>query len=141
MTNAQVAAPARTIRLIHAAMVTGVLLFALVSHFIVRPSFADADVLSPIIVRVMLGVALALPALALVLRRSIPRRSTDESADLFWTTAASPAILTWAPLEGASLLAIFTYARTSNVAGLWVAAVVVLACIALNPWYLERRMS
>src|SRR5688500_17166903 len=106
MTAPQAAAPAaKTIRLIHAAMVTGVLLFAIVGHFLLRPGMADSGDLPPVMLRALLGVALGACALSLLLRRRVPQRSSDESVDLFWTTATTPALLTWAPLEGASLLA------------------------------------
>jgi hypothetical protein len=140
MTAPQGAAPAaKTIRLIHAAMVTGVLLFAVVGHFFLRPAMANSGDLPPIMLRTLLGVALGACALSLVLRRRVPQRSTDESVNLYWTTAATPALLTWAPLEGASLLAIFLYARTGAQTTIAVAAIAVLLFVALNPAYLERR--
>ena len=140
MTAPQGAAPtAKTIRLIHAAMVTGLLLFALVGHFVLRPTMANSGDLPPVMLRAFLGVALGACALSLLLRRRIPPRSSDESVDLFWTTAATPALLTWAPLEGASLLAVFLYARTGAPPTIAVAAVAVLLFVALNPAHLERR--
>ena len=140
MTALQGAAPAaKTIRLIHAAMVTGVLLFAVVGHFVLRPAMANSGDLAPIMLRTLLGVALGACALSLVLRRRVPQRSSDESVDLYWKTAATPALLTWAPLEGASLLVIFLYARTGAQSTIAVAAIAVLLFVALNPAHLERR--
>ena len=140
MTAPQGAAPtAKTIRLIHAAMVTGVLLFAVVGHFVLRPAMANSGDLPPIMLGTLLGVALGACALSLVLRRRVPQRSSDESVNLYWTTAATPALLMWAPLEGASLLAIFLYARTGAQATIAVAVIAVLLFVALNPAYLERR--
>ena len=140
MTAPQAAAPpAKTIRLMHAAMVTGVLLFAVVGHFVMRPTMATSGDISPVVLRSLLGLALAACALSLVLRRRVPQRSTDESVDLYWTTAASPALVAWAPLEAASLLAIYLYARTGAQITIAVAAVAVLIFVALNPAYFERR--
>ena len=120
-------------------MVTGVLLFALVGHFVLRPAMANSGDLPPVMLRAFLGVALGACALSLFLRRRIPQRPSDESVDLFWTTAATPALLTWAPLEGASLLAVFLYARTGASPTSAVAAVAMLLFVALNPAHLERR--
>ena len=140
MTAPQAAAPtAKTIGLIHAAMVTGLLLFALVGHFVLRPAMANSGDLPPVMLRAFLGVALGACALSLFLRRRIPQRPSDESVDLFWTTAATPALLTWAPLDGAGLLAVFLYARTGASPTIAVAAVAMLLFVALNPAHLERR--
>ena len=140
MTALQTAAPtAKTIRLVHAAMITGVLLFGLVGHFVLRPSMADAADLPAALVRVLLGVSLGACALSLLLRKRIPRRSTDESADLFWRTAATPALVTWALVEGATLLAVFLYARTGAQGAIAVASFAILLFVVLNPAYLERR--
>jgi hypothetical protein len=139
MTTPQATAPpAKTVRLIHAAMIAGVLLFALVGHFLLKPALADSGDLPPIVPRALLGVSLGACALSLLLRRRVPHRSIDESADLFWTTATVPALLTWAPLEGASLLALFAYARTGALLAIPVAAVAILIFVLLNPAYLER---
>ncbi len=133
------APPAKTVRLVHAAMVFGVLLFAVVSHFVLRPSMASSGDLPPFMLRALLGVAFGACALSLVLRPRIPRRASDESADLYWTRAARPALITWAPLEGASLVAVFLYARTGALITIAVAALAVLLFVALNPAYLERH--
>ena len=139
MTNTQaVAAPAKTARLLHASFVTGVLLFVLVTHFLVRPSVAGEREFPPLVVRAMLGVSLAACAAGLFLRRRIPRRSTDESANLFWTRATGPALISWAAVEGASLLSVIAYLRSGEQAALAVTGVALLVFIWLNPWNLER---
>jgi hypothetical protein len=125
--------------MLHGAMVTGILLFALVAQFLLRPSFANAGEFPSIVVRVLIGVSLLACVVALLLRKRVPPRSTDESADLFWTRATAPALLTWAPLEAASLIAVFVYARTGSQPALAVAAVAVILFVVLNPAYLERR--
>jgi hypothetical protein len=120
-------------------MVTGVLLFALVGHFVLRPVMARDEQLSPALLRTLVGVALAACALSLVLRRNVPRRPGDESTDFYWTTAAPRAMRMWMPLEGASLLAVYLYARTGAHIPLAVAAVAVSLFVVLNPAFLERQ--
>lgn len=141
MTTQRVSAlPAtRTVRLIHFALVTGVILFALVSHFLLRRSLADAPLLSPDLLRILLGLAVVALAASLVLRRRVPRRRSDVSADLFWTTAMTPALIMWWAIEMASLLSVFLYARTGSQAAIGVAAVAVVLFVIQNPRHLERR--
>ena len=131
--------PARTIRLIYAALVSGVCLFALVSHFALRPAMGGSTQLPSTLVPALLGVALAACALSLLLRRRIPRRSTDESADLFWSGAVTPALITWAAVEGAGLLSVLLYALTGAQSAIAVAAVAIILFLSLNPTFLERR--
>jgi hypothetical protein len=130
--------PAATIRLIHGALAIGVILFAIVVHFVVRPSSAMTTELPPVVIGVLLGVSLAASGFSVVMRRRVPRRNTNESADLFWTTAALPALLAWAPLEGAALLGIVAYMFTDTPAALVVAGIALAGLIAFNPARLER---
>jgi hypothetical protein len=132
------AAPARAVRLIHTALVMGVLLFAVVVQFVLRPTLVGSTELPPLVVTVLVGSAFVACALSLVFRQRVPRRSADESADLFWTRATAPAIRVWALLEGASLLAVYVYARTGAPAPVGVALVAVALFIVLNPAYLEK---
>ena len=130
--------PAKTTRLIHAAMVTGVLLFALLVYFLLRPAQEISQDLPPIVPQVLLGVSLGACAVSLWFRRRVPQRSTDESADLFWTTATTPALLTWAFLEVASLTALVAWWLTGAALALPVAGVAILMFVVLNPARLER---
>jgi hypothetical protein len=139
MTAPQTIAPAaRTSRIIHASLIGGILLFGFICHFLLRPLLAPDVILSPSVVRILLGLSLAVCVTALLLRRRVPRRSTADSSDLFWTSATMPAMVTWALLEGATMLALFVYAATSSAAALAVAGVAVLLFALLNPGYLER---
>ena len=130
---------AKTIGLIHAALVTGVILFALVAHFVILPAATTSGEFPAVVARLLLGLSLGAMVLALLLRRRVPQRQTDESADLFWTAAATPAVIVWAPLEAASLLGVFVYSRTGSVPAIAVAAVAILLLVVMNPAYLERR--
>lgn len=129
---------ARAIRLMYAAMVAGLLLIAIVLHFMFRPTATSGD-RAEVVTRVFLGISLGASALALLLRRRIPRRSTDESAELFWATASLPTFRMWMPLELGSLIAVAVYSVTGSFASLGVAALVVFLFLVLNPAYLERR--
>lgn len=121
-------------------MVTGMVLFALVGHFVMRPSVAADLVDFPAaLLRALIGVSLGACCLSLLLRRRVRRRAADESADSFWMTAAGPALVTWAFLDAASLLGILLYALTGSPSGLGVTAVAVVLFVILNPAHLERR--
>ena len=133
--------PAQTARLIHASLCLGVLLFAGVSHFVTRPSMADQAAPSPTLASALLAASLGGCVVALLLRRRIPLRPRDVSADLYWTTAASPALVAWAPLEAASIAAVYLYGRTGSALALAVAGVAWLLLVSLNPWSLDRRAS
>lgn len=131
-------ATSTTVRLIYGAMVTGVVLFGIVAHFVLKPQMADARAFPPLVANALLGVAAAALAVAFLLRRRVPQRMTNDSADLFWTTAMRPALLTWAPIEAASLLAIVCYALTASQVAVAVAVVAIVTFAVLNPGALER---
>ncbi|HUG16704.1 MAG TPA: hypothetical protein VMM78_16990, partial [Thermomicrobiales bacterium] len=93
MTTPQTPVPvSRTIRLIYGAMVIGVILFAIIGPIAFRQKVAESGGLPDSVLRILLGLSLGASALGLLLRRRVPRRSTSESTDLFWTTNASPAL-------------------------------------------------
>ena len=100
---------------------------------------ASAEAWPPATLNAALGVALGACALAVLLRRRVPQKSRDESSDSYWTTARSPAMLVWAPLEVASLLSVVTYVNTGAQSAIAVGAIAVVLFIALNPASLERR--
>ena len=128
----------RTVRAIHAAFVIGLILFALVVHFVVRPRWTSAP-LESLIVNVILAVSLSASLLGLlVLRGRVPRKSTDESADLYWTKAALPALVTWASLEGGALLAFTAYLLSGATSALAVGAMAVVGLIVVTPSHFER---
>ena len=120
-------------------MLTGLLLFGLVTHFLLRGKLADTFEISTDMLHVLLGVALASCALSLLLRRRVPRRATDQSKDLFWPKATGPALVMWLSLEGPCLLAIWLYGCTGSQSALGVAAIAAVLFVILNPAYLERQ--
>jgi hypothetical protein len=139
MTAPRAAPPtAKSIRLVHAAMITGIVLFAVVAHFVMRPSMTGATDISPDIQRLLPGVALGAALVSLVLRRRVPRRSAGESPDSFWLKASSPALVTWALAEGGALLGVFLYGVVGLQSGIGIAAIAVVIMIIENPGRLER---
>lgn len=127
-----------TARLIHAALTSGVIIFAVISLLVLRPAMAEAS-MPPVVLGLLLALSLASSAFAvLVMRRRVPRRNTNESADLYWTTAATHALLTWAPLEAGALLGLVAHMLTGSSAALGVAAIALVGLIAVNPARLER---
>jgi hypothetical protein len=132
---------ATTIRFMYAALITGVLLFSLVAHFVMRPAVVDGGPFSPSVVQMLLGVALALCALSFVLRRLVPRRATDESVDLYWARASAQALTTWAIAEGAGLISVFVYGQTGSPSAIGVAAIALVCYLLHNPASLEQRRA
>jgi hypothetical protein len=140
MTTPQTRVPAAKMsRLLYASMIAGVLLFALVAHFVMRPAAVGPGLFPPAVAQSLLGVALALCALSFVLRRRVPRRSNDESADLYWTRAQTNALTTWAVAQAAGLISVLVYSQTGSASAVGVGAIA-LACYFLHtPTSLERR--
>jgi hypothetical protein len=118
-------------------LVTGVLLFAIVGHFTLKQTSPDSAGLAPAN-RVLLGLSLAACVLSLLLRGRVPKRSSDESADFFWSVAGPYVMRVWGALEAASLLSVLVYTRTRSISAVAVAAVALLLFIVLNPGYFER---
>ena len=140
MTSSQTAPPtAKTIRLIHASLITGTVLFAIVSQLWLRPAMADLGEFAPSLVRLLLGVAVALCAASLFFRGRVPRKSGDESADRFWSRATAPAMITWSLANGAGLLSVLAYAKSGDIAAIGVAAIAVVLLASLHPGFFERR--
>jgi hypothetical protein len=119
-------------------MITGVVLFALVAHFVMRPSMTGATDISPDIQRLLPGVALGAALVSLLLRSRVPRRSATESPDSFWLKASSPALVMWAIAEGAGLLSVFLYGVVGAQSGIGIAAIAVVIMIMLRPGRLEK---
>ena len=120
-------------------MVTGIVLFALVAHFILLPGNTESSQFDPTVARGALAVALALCGLSLLLLRGVPRRSADDSAETFWRTAAPRAMPVWAALEGAGLAAVVIYSQSGRPESIAVALLAVALYLLINPSYLERR--
>jgi hypothetical protein len=113
-------------------------MFAIVARFMLLPNHTPSGNLDPLIPWI-LTIALCLCAVSMLLMQRVPRPDDTETAGAFWLRAASPALITWAPLEAAALLSIVTYSQTGSTAAIVVAAVAVLIFVLLRPAYFEGR--
>jgi FtsH-binding integral membrane protein len=118
-------------------MCAGLILFAIVAHFVLLPNASGTGLAS--ITPILLAVSLAGCVVSIFLSRRVPRLTSGESADSFWKRTGPPALIVWAFLEGAALLAIVLYSQTGSRAAISVAAVAVFVFVLLNPAYFERR--
>lgn len=128
----------QSVRIIHAALVAGVIMFAAVARFVMVPRHTPTGNLDSLI-PVLLVIALGLCAVAMLLMKRVPRPGDTETAGAFWLRAASPALMTWTPLEAAALLSVVTYSQTGSTAAIVVAAVAVIIFVLLRPAYFENR--
>ncbi len=128
----------RSARIVHAAMATGVILFAIVAHFVLVPRANTSGNLVTLVPTV-LAVAGALCGLSLLLLKRVARPLSEESTDAFWVRAATPALVTWAPLEAAALLCVVLYSQTASKAAIAFAAIAVILLVLLSPGYFEGR--
>src|SRR2546423_8984723 len=64
---------AKNVRVIYTALVIGIVLYALVAHFIVLPRNTESSQFDPTVAHGALAVALALCGLSLLFLRGVPR--------------------------------------------------------------------
>jgi len=138
-TSQSTGSAARNVRVVYSALIVGIILFALVAHFIMLPGNSRASQFDPTVARGALAVALVLCGLALLLLRGVPRRSAADSPETFWKRAAPMAMRVWAPLEGASLCSVVVYSLSGRLESVAVGLLAVALYLLLNPSYLERR--
>jgi hypothetical protein len=119
-------------------MPVGIVLFALVVHFVVRPARPDLAQLPATAIWGILAVSLLASAVSVVLRRRVPAPNANEPSDLFWSKASQPALITWMPLEAGGLLGAVAY-MLSGTPVAWLAVGIALAgFLAFRPASLER---
>ena len=128
---------ALTARMVHGSMIVGVVLFALVTHFVIRPQRTVPPLASNILMT-LLTVAIFLSLVGFGLRFRMPKRSPDDSADLFWSTAVTPMLIAMAPFEAAGLLSVVAYLLGAPITALGVAAVAVIGMLSLYPGFFDR---
>ena len=139
MTAPQASSPtAQTARIIHGAMAAGVIMFAIIAHFVLVPKASPEGGLAGVI-PILLGLALALCVVAILLSTRVPRPADEDTANSFWKAAGSQALIAWALLEGAGLLAVVLYSITASRAAIAIAGVAVFILVLLNPRYFEGR--
>lgn len=119
-------------------MVIGVVLFAIVAHFVLVPKADPAGGLA-LLVPALLGVALAMCAVAILLSTRVPRQSGGEALEAYWRRNAPRAMIPWALLEGAALFSVVVYSQTASRAAIAIALVAVIIFGLMNPGYFERR--
>ena len=125
-----------TARIIHLALAACVLLFLVVAWFVGPAAGAPAAGLDTLVTVLPLG-CLGLFLGAIVLARRLPSRSPAQTADEWWAANLPTAIVTWAMLEGAGLLAAVTFFMTGHrAAALWAVIAVLLLL-----WHAPGRMA
>jgi len=136
--GSQSAPTPQSVRIVHGALISGIILYAIVAQFFLLPKANTSGNLATMI-PTLLAVALALCAVPMLLKNRVPRPSEGESPSAFWLRAASPALVTWTPLEAGALLCVTLYAQTGSKAAIAVAALAVLIMLLLRPGYFEER--
>lgn len=115
MTSAPPVSSARGARILHGALVLGSIMVGAVFFYLVRtlgPSFPNA-----IVAYVTAAVALVNMTFAVAFfRPRIPERRTDEAPDDYWSRneVRGAAVIIWAMVEAAGLLAWVGYLLTGN---------------------------
>ena len=133
-------AAARGARILHAALVIGLILVGATFFFLLRVQGQPLVGGGPLIGYVTAGLALLNLAVVLgLLRPRIPQRRMDQSPDDYWGTneARGAAIIIWAMIEGAGLLSWVGYVLTGGIVPAAVAALSIVALIMLRPSQLE----
>ena len=125
-------------RKIHRAMVIGLILFVIVCHFLLVTKANGAWGLAPL-APLLLGLSIASCVAGILVSYRMPRLLNGESMQEYWLKAFSKALIPWALLEGAALLAIVVYWRTGSRAAIAVGVVVIVIFALLNPRYFEQR--
>ena len=128
----------RAVRVLHFALLAGVVLAAAVFVFLVRVDHFAVS-LPQFIAPLFAGGSIALLAFATFLRRRIPARASNERPDEYWTPPErrGAAIVLWAATEGAALLGILGYVLSANLLP-GAAALLAIGTLAMfRPSYLE----
>ena len=132
-------AAARAVRILHAALAIGLSVVGGTFVFVLRglgPSLTN----TPVIGYATAGLGLANLAVVVgFFRPRIPQRRTDQAPDDYWATneARAAAIVIWAMVEGAGLIALVGYFLTGSVVPAAVAVLAVVTLILLRPARLE----
>jgi hypothetical protein len=129
---------ATTVRIIHVALVLGVVAFTVGLYLGAGPALANVSIPRPAIVA-LVGASFAATAVAaFALRRRVPPRSTDQSANMYWSTVGPGALVMWAVFEAGALTGVIAWLLGGGVAALAAATLAFLALVALHPGRLER---
>jgi len=129
----------RVVKIIHAALMAGVILFLLVAAVMRRRGGAvAAGQLGPVLTYVGLGVLAGALVLVRILPRPDPAPAPGQAADQWWTASQSRLIVLWAVTEGACLLNAMVWFITQARVSLGAAALALAVLFVLRPGrYLE----
>ena len=133
-------APARLVRLLHAALVTGCVLLGVVMVFLLgAQTRLGSDVTTVATAFAGIGVVL-LGVSALIMRRRVPVRSAQDSRDVFWSGAETrtSALVLWSVTQGASMISWVGYYLTGSTTPAVVAVLAIVLLIWQRPGVLDR---
>jgi hypothetical protein len=143
MTTGPIPDPPRTARVLHLALLGGLLVIVAMFLFLVfgvlgAPLLTSADETSFIGYVLAAFGLLALVLAVLVLRPRVPTRSSGQSDAEYWQDAFQPALLVWTALEGGGI----TCAVGALLTGHWAPMAVVVAAVgcfvALRPSHFDN---
>src|SRR2546422_380016 len=130
----------RVVRILHIALIVGLVLSGatlyLVRRVLQRPSVEDA----PVLTLVLAAVAIVLLVLAVgALRPRVPERRPRQDPNAYWSEAGTrgAAIVLWAAIEGAGLVAAVGYFLTGGTAPAVGFALALATLILFPPGRLE----
>jgi hypothetical protein len=103
--------PSATARLLHLALISGVVLMTAIFLLLPRPS---APVPNPILLYATFGIGAVMFAGALVIANQLPRDSATRDADEWWRANLGRAVVVWAMLEGPALLGAVVHFLTGS---------------------------
>jgi hypothetical protein len=135
------ASPAASARIIHAALVLGVVVATAVLLAVRAAAAASAapSAAPPILLPVLIAVGLVAVASALFLKARLPERGSGTTEDAWWAANLARAIPVWALLEGAGMVGAVFYFIGVGTAGLIVAAAALALLVANGPGRLIDR--
>jgi hypothetical protein len=128
----------RMVRIIHAALTTGVAIVGAVFFLLVRAR--GGTMVAPMVGVVLSVVSIGLlVAAATILRRRIPERPADQSPTTFWAAGETrgSALVLWAVTEGAAVVGWVGYFLTGSVVPAAIAGLAFGMLVMLNPARLE----
>jgi FtsH-binding integral membrane protein len=128
----------QAVRRVHRAMAAGMILYAIVAHFVVLPNASPPNQMSNML-PLLLALSLAGCAISFVIATRVPKPAPGEAGDAFWQRSARATLIAWSFLEGSGLLAIVAYSNTGSTAEIAIAILVLATLLLMNPGYFERR--
>ncbi len=134
-------ATARTVRLLHAAILTGLVAIGLALAVIVLVLRGPLLPQAPNLALVMAGAGAAMLAGALaLLRPRVPARPAEQSPEAYWEDAGNrrAAVLLWAVVEGGGIVAATGYLLTGALGPAVIGVFAIAALLSLRPARLQE---